>query len=290
MTTAHPTQLAPKEFTEFVRAKQFKRGKSLKGSPHLSDSQLVSINLTLEDMSLAKQFNNTNDSRAIRRLLVRFEDMCRRNSETFPEQNRAKISAILVNELYANAKAFRTETSKSKINNYISLTLTHGTSFCSVPKEKEFSCLRDQEHVFNYAATRMPHDPRGFLRKLIATIEELQNDDKFHTLRYTSCLNKSKFGNVYRRPLTLSYPFFVAAFIHPGNPRRFLRDTIKKIEELKQDECYTPLLNNPHYFIAATIYRPNGYRKYLDNILENEETLYETTQDKEPDNTEEYAL
>jgi len=260
-----------RNFIDKARAAQTERGIAVRGRHFLSQDQINSIDLAVGKISFTDQFNNASGHNAVTYLLVRFEELCRRNRFAYPEEHREQISAVLVKELFNNVNTFTKAPAEKTINAYISLTLYHGDSFCSVFEEKEFASLRDRSYLYNYAATEYPLAPRKRLREVISTIKELKEDKEFESLRSTAHTPKS--GKKTTRTYTPSYPFEIAAVHHPSDPRGFLRGVLSTIDELKKDEEFISLRNKPYHYRTAAIFHPTKPRKYLRKVISDNKAL-----------------
>ena len=159
MSQSSTTREKALAFIEDVRGAQALRGVPLRGGNYITDEQIDTIASSVEALGLPDVFNTASGATVLKKLLERFEEMCRRNDMTVPPELREDISSIFLEDIIANVVAFNSEKKPSKL---IPLTLYHGSTFAQALQEDEFAAFKDTPGIFKYAAVNYPRDPRGF--------------------------------------------------------------------------------------------------------------------------------
>ncbi|MDD3371215.1 MAG: hypothetical protein PHE27_05250 [Alphaproteobacteria bacterium] len=284
-------------FVETVRKKQRESGKALCGCFKLSPETIKAIkDASRIVFEIAPSNGLTCESMTT--LMMRFEELCRRQEIAMPASARIDVLRYLVSELIANHTALG-----GNPNKLIAVTLYRGAvgprivagfpMFSETPgilrhateknpsdPEKflrnvngtidalaaqnsngqgEFSCFSDTPWVFKHAAVHNLSDPERFLRGLKQTIDTLKENSK-NTDDEFSCFSDT--------PGIFKY----AAVHHLSNPQRFLRDVKKTmnylIEESKKPGSeFASLANMPGMFRAAAIGHPSNPEAFLRKVL-----------------------
>ncbi len=212
-----------KDFINSARTAQAKRGRRLWGRTGLSKDQYSAIEEALQNLSLKGEFNKVGGHDAVKTLLTRFEELCRRNQRTIPDEQRNKVSSILARELFINGATFFENVTEKELEQLVPLTLYNGDSLSGIHHDPEFTSLQDTPSIFKRAVISYPSDPREFLRDVKTTLESLQQDN-------TLTIFRDNKPGAFKR----------AALSYPSGPQEFLENVIKGTASLKEVRKWFP--------------------------------------------------
>ena len=215
-------------------------GKNLRGVFGLSDEQDRAVRASASQL-VTEEFNNASLHEALTKLLLKFEEMCRRNSRLIPDRLRLEIARHLFSDLSENITVFRCEKAPLKVTQ---LTIYHGTSCVALHEEREFAEFRKTPGIFRQAATNHSTDPRGFLRRVQANVAALMEDMEFAEFREMPSI------------------FYQAAANNSTDPQGFLRRVQVNIAALMEDEEFAEFRETPGIFRRAAVHystNPQGF-------------------------------
>ena len=227
------------QFLATVRDKQRHRDGGMRGGRWLSETELAPIQRAWEDThtihAAAAYLDDTGG--VARQLFDYLGEMCRRNEVVVPSEISREVHFILAVELLANMEDLDAPPAK-----LIAATTQHGV--LGLGKNPQFlEAFADRPSMFTKAAVGYSADPEGFLARVLAKIDELEQDDRFASLR--------------DRPGI----FTTAASSYTTDPEGYLSGVLAKIDELERDDRFASLRDRPGMFTkAASEYAdPEGY-------------------------------
>lgn len=228
---------AASAFLGEVRETQRLTGKSLSGRVDIEPRTRLALERMCHDSRMLGMAESVTDG-AVRPLLERFEEMCRRRKMEPSSHLRPSLYKIIAVELLANEEAYGVPGVK-----LIPATLTNG-DLSGLPDELEFEQICNVPSLFQRAVLNVPTDPRAFLRHVLAATNELAVDPEFAGFTDTPW--------VFRRAAT-----------HAGDPRAFLRRVISTIAELEADPELAQFHQTSGIFRYAAIRQPGQAKTLL---------------------------
>jgi hypothetical protein len=277
-------------FIEYARRAHRESNKRLGGPKRLTEAQYRLINAAVDQLSMTGTFNDFSGHEAVRKLLVNFDVLCKRNGIELPETIRPHISRLLTNDLFTNARAFLEKPTPKALEQYVSLTLYQGITCVGLSGEAEFAAFADSPWIFKHATKNNPTDPRSFLRRILTDIGETQAEAEFAELKdspnifkYAAVHNpkdprgflcriladiretqtEAEFAELKDCPSIFKY----AAVHNPTDPRAALRDILANMRAMEAEEEFATLRDNPAVFKYAAIGHPTDPRAFLRNQL-----------------------
>lgn len=165
-------------FMAQIRDIQRESGWTLRGRSFLDDDVAEASRNTRQQSSLVRLVKwATDDQDVTDNLLEGFEEMCRRRKHPMPSRLRRDVYRLLALELHVNAAALGAPASD------VARATIYNGDISGISHDPEFESLRETPGVFRRAAVDSPSDPKGLLRKVVATVADLERDAEFESLR-----------------------------------------------------------------------------------------------------------
>jgi hypothetical protein len=234
-----PTQIqCAAAFADEVRQIQSKSGKRFMGRNTLSSEIQYAIMKAASGSEIVAAVSEAGEGMAVRNLLERFEEMCRRRKVNIDAELRPALVKILAGELLANHSALG-----GSVRKLIGVTVVQGAIGPGLIKE--FEHFRETPNVILKAAAGYPSDPRAFLRKAADTVDTLATEREFERFRETPSV------------------FTTAAVDYPNDPRAFLRKVGGHIDALASEPEFERFRETPWVIAKAAVNYPSDPRAFL---------------------------
>ncbi|QOJ14831.1 MAG: hypothetical protein HRU75_09340 [Planctomycetia bacterium] len=183
------------------------------------------------------------DGEGVRRAIDTLEEMCRRQRLAIPEGLRHSLYQVLAAEVLVNAAIMDSSPSM------VAVATVYNGVLAELVESPEFTTVRDTPGILRQAAIRNPSDPKGFLRKVFATVAELERDPEFKTFQDTPGILRQ------------------AAIRNLSDPKGFLRTAMATVAELERDPEFESLRNTPGMIRHAAVHNPSDPKGFLRKVL-----------------------
>ena len=235
---------AAEAFMAEVRRVQRESQRDLRGPARLADDVTRSLKSASAESTLIRAVSDGSPDAVMTKALEGFEEMCRRRGQDVPPRLRGAIYRLLASELEVNARMLQ-----SSVADVARATIYNG-ELSSLTRDAEFASLHNTPAVFVRAAVNYPSDPKAFLRKVIATIPELESDPEFASLQQDTpwVLRQAAIGN-------------------PSDPKGFLRKVIATVAELESDPEFASLDDTPWALRHAAVNYPSDPKGFLRKVI-----------------------